>query len=263
MSGSMPVRGAVASGLNGARQLLQPVGAVGLACQPRVVDEFLAEQHMQQGQQQVGVAVGNDAKPLELRGGLGLSRIDDQHASAALDDVVHAVLDPWHGQHAPVGHDRVRADDDEQVGAKHVGDRQCQRRAVEQLAGHEAVVDVLTARGEHVQPRAEPGHEHRQAQDVRIAEGAGVAVVPADRPGSVPAMDVGQPLGDIGHRLVPADGLEAVGRAAQRGGDAVRVVDDLGEGDALLAREPRRQRVILIGTQRGKTAVFDGRDHAA
>ena len=136
-------------------QLFQPDAAVGLAGQPGAVGEVLAEQHMQQRQQQVGVAVGNDAQPFELRGGLGLARIDDQHPAAAFDDVVHAVLDPRHGEHAAVGDDRVRADDDEQVGAQHVGHRQRQRRPVQQLAGHEAVVDVLGPGGEHVHPRAE------------------------------------------------------------------------------------------------------------
>ena len=77
-------------------------------------------------------------------------------------------------------------------------------------------------------------------------------------------VDVGQPVGDVGHRLVPADRVEpAVGSAAQRSGDAVGVVDDLGERDALLAREARRQRMVLIGTQRYQSTVVDGRDHAA
>jgi hypothetical protein len=147
-------------------QLLEPDRTLGLAGQPGPVDQVLAEQHVQQGQQQEGVAVGNDTQPLELGGGLGLARIDHQHPAAALDDVVHAVLDSRHGEHAAVGHDRVRADDHEQVGAKHIGHRQRQRRAVQQLAGHEAVVDVLRTRGEYVQPRAESGHEHRQAQGV-------------------------------------------------------------------------------------------------
>ena len=63
-------------------------------------------------------------------------------------------------------------------------------------------------------------------------------------------MDVGQSVGDVGHRLIPADGFEAaVGLPAQRGGDAVGVVDDFGERDALLAREARRKRMVLIGTQ--------------
>ena len=42
--------------------------------------------HMQQRQQEVGVAVGNDAQPLELGGGLGLARIDHKHAATALDE---------------------------------------------------------------------------------------------------------------------------------------------------------------------------------
>ena len=53
-------------------------------------------------------------------------------------------------------------------------------------------------------------------------------------------MDRRQPLGDVGHRLVPADRLEPVRPVtAQRRRDAVGVVDDLAEGDALLAGETR------------------------
>ena len=141
-----------------------------------------------------------------------LRGVDDQHPPAALDDVVHAVLDPRHGEHAAMRDNRIRADDHQKVGAGNVGHRQRERRPVQQLAGDEAVVDVLRAGGEHVHPRAEAEHDGGQAQGVRVTEGAGVAVVPADRAGAVPAMNVGQPLGDVGHRLVPADRFEpAVG----------------------------------------------------
>ena len=47
---------------------------------------------------------------------------------------------------------------------------------------------------------------------VAVTEGAGVAVIPADRARTVPAMNVGEPLGDVGHRLVPPDGFEPVRR---------------------------------------------------
>ena len=123
----MPVRAAVASGLNGRANCSSHAGAVGLAGQSGTVDEVLAEHHVQQRQQQEGVAVGNDAQPLELRGGLGPARIDDQHPAAALDDVVHAVLDPRHSEHTAMGDNRVGPDDDEQIGAQHVGHRQRQR----------------------------------------------------------------------------------------------------------------------------------------
>jgi hypothetical protein len=43
----------------------------------------------------------------------------------------------------------------------------------------------------------------------------------------------------------------------------VRIVDHLGERDALLAGEPRRQRMVLIGPQRDQPTVLDGGHHAA
>ena len=62
-----------------------------------------------------------------------------------------------------------------------------------------------------VDPRkteTESEHERVQAQRVRVAERTGIAVVPADRTRAVPAVDVREPLGDVGHRLVPRDRLE-------------------------------------------------------
>jgi hypothetical protein len=80
----------------------------------------------------------------------------------------------------------------------------------------------------------------------------------------VPAVDVGQPIGDVRHRLVPADRFEcAVGDTAQRGGHPIGVVDHFGERDALLTGETCRQRVILIGPQGHQPAVLDGGNHAA
>lgn len=68
---------------------------------------------------------------------------------------------------------------------------------------------------------------------------------------------------DVVQRLVPGDGLETVGTATQWGGYAIRVVDDLGERDALLAGEARRQRMVFVRPKRDQTAVVDGSDHAA
>ena len=68
---------------------------------------------------------------------------------------------------------------------------------------------------------------------------------------------------DIAKRLVPGHLFESGRRAAQRRGDAIGVVLHLGERDALLAGETRRQRVVFVGAQRDEPAVLDGRDHAA
>jgi hypothetical protein len=105
--------------------------------------------------------------------------------------------------------------------------------------------------------------EGHHAEQVRVAERGGVAHVPADCAGAVATQDRGQPGCDVGQRLVPADRLETGGGLAQRGGDAVGVVDHLGECDALLAREARGQRMVLVWAKRDEAAVVDRRDHAA
>ena len=69
---------------------------------------------------------------------------------------MHTVADPRGGEHAAVRDDRAGADDDEQVGAQHVGYRQRERGAVEQLAGYEPVVHVLGADGEQVRLSPSP-----------------------------------------------------------------------------------------------------------
>ena len=76
-------------------------------------------------------------------------------------------------------------------------------------------------------------------------------------------MDLGQPGGDVGQRLVPGDGLEAVRSATQRRGDPIGVVDHLGERDALLAGETRRQRMLLVRPKCDQATVLDGGHHAA
>jgi hypothetical protein len=105
--------------------------------------------------------------------------------------------------------------------------------------------------------------EGHHAEQVRVTERGRVAHIPADRTGPVAAKDVGQPSRDVGQRLVPGDGLEAVRSAPQRSRHAVGIVDDLGERDALLAGEARRQGMILVGPKGHQAAVLDGGHHAA
>ncbi len=64
------------------RQRLQPFDTVGERLHLRGVDQTFGEHHLQQRQQQVGVGVGHDGKPLERRRRLGAARIDDDHPPA-------------------------------------------------------------------------------------------------------------------------------------------------------------------------------------
>ena len=139
----MPVWAAVASGVNGSLSVSQPIHAVGVPAHPGEIDEVLGEHHLQQREQQKGIRVGNDAEPFERDGGLGSAGIDDHHASTALDDVVHAVLDPRRSEETAVGDNRIGAHHHQEVGARQIGYRDRGRHAVEQLARDQPAVGVL------------------------------------------------------------------------------------------------------------------------
>ena len=242
---------------------LEPVHSVGLRFHAPAFDEAVAEHDLQKRQQEVGVAVGNDAKPFELGRGLGLARIDDNDPSTALDDVVHAVLDARRGQEAAMRDNGICAHHHQQVRPHQIRYRHGHGPAVEELACGQPVAGVLRRSGEVVGVPSDPFDEAHGREQVRVAERGRVAHVPAECTGAVAAVDLGQPCRDVGHRLVPGHRLEPVRSAPQRGGDAVGIVDDLGERDALLAGEARGQRMVLVGAQRDQTPVVDRRDHAA
>ena len=104
---------------------------------------------------------GNDAEPFERAGRLRAARIDDHDAPAALDDVVHAVLDPRCGQETAVGDNRIGAHHHQQIGARQIGYRHRRRHAVEQLARDQPAVGVLRRGGEVVAVTADALDEHR------------------------------------------------------------------------------------------------------
>ena len=199
-----------------------------------------------------------------MRGGLGLARVDDDDPSAALDHRLHPIANARCGQDTAVRYQRVGSHHHEQVGAGQIGDRDRRRNAVEQLAGHQPAMGVLGRRGIEVGAQTEAVDEKQHGHQMRVAEGPRVTEVPAHRTGAMPAVNGAEPLGDIVHRFVPGDFQEgAVRLSAHRRGDPVRVVDHLGERDALLAGEPRRHRVLLVGAQPHQPAVLDIGHHPA
>ena len=117
----MPVASCVTSGVNAAHCRASQSSPAAWAVTRRRIHEVLAEQHLQDRQQQEGVTVGDDAQPLELRRGLSAPGIDDDDPATPAHDVVHAVLDAWQGEHAAVRHHRVGSDHDQQVRARNVG----------------------------------------------------------------------------------------------------------------------------------------------
>ena len=241
----------------------QAVAAARLAADRSGVLEALGEDHLQQRQAQPGVGVGVDRQVLEGPRRLRAARVDDDDPAAAVADRVQLVLDPRRGHHAAVRDQRVGADDQQEVGAGEVGDRDLERRAVEELAGGEAVGDVLGGGGVVVRGAERVG-ESLAPERMRVGEGAGVAHVPADRLAAVLGADSLQPRSDLLQRRLPADPLElAVGPAPQRMQDPVGVVLDVGHRDPLRAGKPGREGVIVVGPQLGQLPVLDRGDHPA
>ena len=96
------------------------------------------------------------------------------------------------------------------------------------------------------------------------AEGAGVARVPADGAGAVPAVDGVEPVGDVGHRLVPADRFEAaVSFAAQQGGDRSGSLCRSANAMPLGQAKPCETGWSLSGRSATSFRPLDGGDHAA
>ena len=155
-------------GLRGERlgQCLEPIHAVGLPLRAVAMRQLLGKKHVQQRQQQVGVCVRDDAEPFELGRGLRLAGVDHNDAAAALDDVVHPVLDSRGCQEAPMGDNGIRAHQDEQIGPCQVRYRHRRRRAIQQLARDESAIGVLGGGGEVMGVAAEALDERLQPQQV-------------------------------------------------------------------------------------------------
>jgi hypothetical protein len=115
----------------------------GLLGDGRRVLESLREDHVQQRQQQPRVGVGAHGDMLEGPGRLGAAGVDDNDAAPTVRDRRQLVLHPRRVHGAAVGHQRVGAEHQQEVGAREVGERQLGQRAVEQPARDEAAVDVL------------------------------------------------------------------------------------------------------------------------
>lgn len=144
--------------------LTQPIQSVSLDPGP-AADQPLLEEHLQDRQEQVCIRIRSDPEPFELGGGLAAPGIDHHHPSTPLDDVVHAVLDPRCGQETSMGHHRIRAEHDQQLGPHQVRYRHRERCSVEELVGQQATAGVLGRGAEEVAVAADAlGERHRGEQ---------------------------------------------------------------------------------------------------
>ncbi len=227
------------------------------------LDQVLVEQHLHHGEQQRGI--GTRARrqvTVGQRGGAGVGGIDHhQPAAATLQRAQLATEVGGRGQ-APVGHQRVGADDHQVVGAVEVGHRESHRAAEHQTERNVFGHLVQRACREDL-AGAQTADDQRRVE--RTGDGVRVRVshVDADRGAAVLPQHRGQALVDRGERLLPGRlGQHAV-PTHQRRGQPVRIVVQLSEARPLGADVTGAEHVVLVAPGADHPAVLDGQGQTA
>ena len=163
-----------------------------------------------------------------------------------------------HGHDGAVGGQRVAADDQEVVGAVHIGDGK-QGLVAEQLPGGQLVRELVGGGGAVALAAAQGFHEGQQGKERPVIMGGGVAEIERHRILAVGFLDVVQALSSFVQGLVPADRHPAIGSAFHRMAQAVRVVVQVLQGHGLGADMAFTERVVLVATdgQNLVTSVLD------
>ena len=246
VAASIPVTAPTRSGANASSRRSTSSQPEASAAIERAVDAPLVEQDARHRQQQRRVATGPDEDVLVRQPrGLGTTRIDRHHLSAARPQVAQARLHVRCGEEAPLRDGGVGADAEEEVGAIDVRNRNGPHVSVQVVRGGKARRGVLragagpVARSECLGERTD---DHRRAVVVndRIAD------VQSDRVRPVAPADVLQPRGDHLERLIPGDLAKAAAVAPQRAVQPVGIGVDVGDGDPLRADEAARDRVLVV-----------------
>ena len=173
----MRVTSAVRSGVQGATR--SSTSSKPVVCRSTRTRSTAAggEQFVQEGQVEEDVGVGPDE---DVVGGgpgrLGAAGVDHDDPPAPRLDLPEPLGGVGHLEEAPLRHHRVRAHDDEALGAVHVGERLGEREAVDLAGRGELVGAVLGGRGVHrrgAEAVHEPLGEHR-VQHAEAGRGAHV-----------------------------------------------------------------------------------------
>ncbi len=246
-AGATPVAAAVTAGA-------KPAAAARTASRPSTSparrpsrDQLLGEQHVQDGQQQQGVAArAEEQVAIGQRRGLGPAWIDHLDGSAAGADVGQAGPHVGRGHDAAVRHRRVAAEDDEVVASIEVGHRHEQLVAEHLQCGQH--VWQLVDRGRAVQVASPELAQHQLAdrEQAEVVHGR-VALVHAEGVAAVGAANVTQPARRGGDGLVPRGRAQrAAGVAHHRRAQPVGVVVQVTQRDRLGAQVPTRERIGVV-----------------
>ena len=201
---------------------------------------------MHDGEQQrrVGAGPRRDV-PVGQLGGAGARRVDHRQPAAALAQRLELAAEVGGGGQAAVGHQRVRADDDEVVGAVEVGHRERHRVAEHQpsatcLGIWSSVLAEYTCRVPR--PRMISGTYSEPAMVCAFGLPAYTAT---DEP-PCSAEHGAESRRDRREGLVPADLDQFAVPANQRTGQPVRIAVEFAETRALRADEARAEDVVAV-----------------
>ena len=258
-SASMPVAAAAASGVKSRASGSSASKPSHSSAEPARPRQALFEDHVDEREQQVRVGAGADEVVLvgDL-GGARAPRVDHHDLAAALLDRAQAPAHVGRRQQAAVGGERVGAEDQQVVGAVDVRHRDRQRAAEHQRRGD--LLRPLVDRARRVDVAgAERLGEHAAVEQRRHAVDGRVADVDRGAVATVLGQQRREAAVDQLERLVPGRGGErAVGLLEHRRAQAVRVLVQRLDGDALGAQEAVGEDVVGVAADLDELVALEG-----
>src|SRR5262249_27120385 len=188
--------------------------------------------------------------------------IDDDDAPAARTDAPEATAHVGGGHQAAVRDERVRAEDEEELGPVQIGYWN-EREMAEHAQGDEHLRQLVSgARGVDV-PRAQRARERQRVRHQAEVVRDGIAVIDRDRVAAVLAPRANQTFGCAIQRVVPRRLAPARTLAEERDAKAIGVVVEVGERRCLGADVPAAEQIVRIAADRPDLLTLDVDQDAA
>ena len=226
-------------------------------------NQALGEHDVEHARQQQGVRPRPDGDMLAggVRG-FGAARVDHDDAAPAFANGAKAAFDVGSGHEAALGHDRIGAEDEEQVGPVQIRYRN-ERLMAEHSKRDEHLRELIRrARGIHVsrahraRERQRVGHQTKAVSDrIAIVNGRCVAAVSA----ADPHQPIGSPIQCVFPRhLEPTSAL-----TDHRSSNAIGIFMKIEQRRSLGADVAAAERIVRIAADRSQLSVFSVDQDAA
>ena len=241
----------------------EPIEAVGEVGQPPGSVQLLGEEDVEEAQEEAGVpARAHRDVPVGHGGGLGPARVHHHETPSPRPQRGEPVGDPGGGHQAAVRGDGVGPQHEQEAGPVDVGHRE-EELVPEHLERREHLRQLVHRGGREAGATSQRPGEERDAQDGPVAVHGGVAHVHAHRVAPVPALEVGDPVGRLGERVVPGDRFPAVPHPPHRLADPQGVAHHVGDGGRLGADVAAAERVVPVTPDAGDAAALELHGDAA